>query len=112
ALGQPTELGQWIAGLVVIAGPGANTREGLRGTVVALDADEKTLTVETGAGRQINVAAGADVRIRVPGIEEAEFSDIAVGDRVAVLGRFDPQDPSRFLARGLGVLATPDRPGD
>jgi hypothetical protein len=112
ALGQPTELGQWIAGLVVVAGPGATTREGLRGTVAALDADEQTLAVETRTGIQISVSASDDTRIRVPGIEKAEFSAIAVGDRVAAVGRFDPQDPSSFLARGLGVLAAPDIPGD
>jgi hypothetical protein len=112
ALGQPTELGQWIAGLVVVAGPGGTTQGGLRGTVVALDADEQTLTVETGVGRQIGVSTAADTRIRIPGIESAGFSDIAEGDRVALFGRFDPQDSSRFLARGLAVLAAPEGSGD
>jgi hypothetical protein len=80
--------------------------------VAALDADEQTLAVETRTGIQISVSASDDTRIRVPGIEKAEFSAIAVGDRVAAVGRFDPQDPSSFLARGLGVLAAPDIPGD
>jgi hypothetical protein len=112
ALGQPTELGQWIAGLVVVAGPGGTTQGGLRGTVVALDADEQTLTVETGAGRQIGVSTAADTRIRIPGIESAGFSGIAEGDRVALFGRFDSQDSSRFLARGLSVLSAPEGSGD
>jgi hypothetical protein len=43
ALGQPTELGQWIAGLVMIAGPENTARQGLRGTVVGLDAEKQTL---------------------------------------------------------------------
>lgn len=112
ALGQPTELGQWVAGLVMVAGPEVPARRGLRGTVVTLDAEEQTLTVQTEAGNQISVIAGADTEIRIPGIEKAGLADIAVGDRVIVLDRFDPQDSSRFLARGIGIVAEPDEPGD
>ena len=112
ALGQPTELGQWVAGLVMVAGPEVPARRGLRGTVVTLDAEEQTLTVQTEAGNQISVIAGADTEIRIPGIEQAGLADIAVGDRVVLLGRFDPQNSSRFLARRIGLLASPDEPGD
>ena len=111
ALGQPTELGQWIAGLVMVVGP-EDGRRGLRGTVVELDAGELTLVIETEAGNQITVQASADTGIRIPGIEEASFGDIAGGDRVAVVGRFDPENSRRYLARGIGVLAAPDKPGD
>jgi len=112
ALGQPTELGQWVAGLVMVTGPGDPARRGPRGTVATLDAEEQTLTVQTEAGRQISVMAGADTKIRIPGIEKAGLADISVGDRVIVLGRFDPQDSSRFLARGIGIIAAPDEQGD
>jgi RNase P/RNase MRP subunit p29 len=88
------------------------TRQGLRGTVVGVDAEELTLTIETRAGRQIAVRASADTRIRIPGIETTSFGDIAEGDRVAVLGRFDPTDRDVFLARAIGVLATPDQAED
>jgi hypothetical protein len=111
ALGHPTELGQWIAGLVMVIGP-EDARRDLRGTVVGLDAAELTLTIETRDGNQITVQASADTKVRIPGIEEASFADIAEDDRVVVLGRFDPEDSSRFLARGIGVLAAPDRAGD
>ena len=112
ALGQPTELGQWIAGLVLIAGPEDATRQGPRGTVVELDVEELTLTIETRTGRQITVLASADTRIRIPGVETASLGDIAEGDRVTVLGRFDPEDPDLFLARAIGVLAAPDQAED
>ena len=60
ALGQPTGLGQWIAGLVVVAGPAGTTREGLRGTVEALDTKQQALTVQTGTGSHIDVVTSAD----------------------------------------------------
>lgn len=91
--------------------PDLPARRGLRGKVVTLDAKNQTLTVQTEAGSQISVIPGADAEIRIPGIEKAGLADIAVGDRVVLLGRFDPQDSSRFLARGIGVLAAPDEPG-
>ena len=112
ALGQPTELGQWGAGLVMVSGPEVPARRGLRGTVVTLDAEDRTLTMQTEAGNQISVIAGADTEIRIPGIERAGLADIAVGDRVIILSHFDPQDSSRFLARGIGIPAAPDEPGD
>lgn len=112
ALGRPTDLGQWVAGLVMVAGTEGAAREGLRGTVVGLDAGALTLTMETRAGNQIAVHASADTRIRIPGVETAGFGDIGEGDRVAVLGRFDPEDPDVFLARAIGVLVTPDRAED
>ena len=112
ALGQPTELGQWVAGLVLVAGPEISARRGLRGTVVTRDAEEQMLTVQTQAGTQISVIAGTDTEIRIPGLEKAGLADIGVGDRVVLSGRFAPQDSSRFLARGIGIVAAPDKPGD
>jgi RNase P/RNase MRP subunit p29 len=112
ALGQPTEWGQWVAGLVMVTGPEDTTWRGLRGTVVGLDAEELTLTIETRAGSRIAVLASADTRIRIPGVETASLGEIAEGDRVAVLGRFDPEDPDLFLARAIGVLAAPDQAED
>jgi hypothetical protein len=95
----------------MVIGP-EDARRDLRGTVVGLDATELTLTIETRDGNQITVQASADTKVRIPGIEEASFADIAEDDRVVVLGRSDPEDSSRFLARGIGVLAAPDRAGD
>jgi RNase P/RNase MRP subunit p29 len=112
ALGQPTELGQWFAGLIIVTGPKASAGRGLRGTVMALDAGARTLTVRTETDRQISVIADDDTRIRIPGVEEAELADITAGDRVVLLGRFDQQDAGRFLARGIGVMAAPDERGD
>lgn len=37
ALGQPTEYGQWIAGLVLVPGPAPLARNGVRGEVAAID---------------------------------------------------------------------------
>ena len=79
---------------------------------MGLDAEELTLTIETRAGSQIAVRASADTRIRIPGVETTSFGDIAEGDRVAVLGRFDPTEPEVFLARAIGVLAAPDQAED
>jgi RNase P/RNase MRP subunit p29 len=70
ALGQPTELGQWVAGLVMVAGPEVPARRGLRGTVVTLDAEEQTLTVQTEAGSQISVIAALIPRFAAPALRE------------------------------------------
>ena len=79
ALGQPTELGQWIAGLVVLPGPEPQNNGGLRGTVTAKDEDAGTLAVETDRRGTLTVLTDEDTRYRVPGVEDPGFEDVAGG---------------------------------
>jgi RNase P/RNase MRP subunit p29 len=104
ALGQPTELGQWIAGLVLLPGAEPLTRNGLRGQVIDMDLDAGTLIVETEQRGQITVMTGDETRYRIPGIEEPGFADLQVGDQIVAVGRFEQDDPTTFLARGIGVV--------
>ena len=104
ALGQPTELGQWIAGLVLLPGPEPLARNGLRGQVIDMDLAAGSLLVETEQRGQITVATSEDTRYRIPGIEEPSFKDIQVGDQIVAVGRFEQDDPATFLARGIGVI--------
>lgn len=104
ALGQPTELGQWIAGLVLVLGEGAPPRLRLHGEVTAKDQEAGTLTLETKGWGEIKVVTGDGTRYRVSGIQGPGLADVQVGDRVVVLGRFEGGDQAVFLARGLGVV--------
>jgi hypothetical protein len=104
ALGQPTNLGQWIAALVFVPDAQAVARRGSRGLVTAVDAVAGTLTVRTGGGETITVVTSDETRYRIPGIEEAGFDDIQVGDRIVATGRFEEGSRTRFLARGIGVI--------
>lgn len=105
AFGQPTELGQWIAGLVLLPGAEPVARYGLRGEVLNTDAEARTLLVQTERRGQITVVTSEQTRYRIPGIEVPGFADIQVGDRIVAAGRFDEQDPAAFLARGISVVA-------
>jgi hypothetical protein len=107
ALGQATELGQWIAGLVLVPGPPSLARQGLRGEVVDKDVEAGTLTVETERRGEITVVVNDETRYRIPGVEEPGFADVQVGETVVALGRFEGDDQSTFLARGIGVIPAP-----
>lgn len=103
AVGQPTELGQWHAGLVLAIGRSQAARRGLRGQVTAVDLDAGTLTVETARG-PVTVVTGEDTAYRLPGVEDPGLDDIQVGDRIVTVGRFESRDPAVFAARGIGTL--------
>jgi RNase P/RNase MRP subunit p29 len=107
ALGQPTEMGQWIAGLVLLPNPQATARNGLRGEVMDIDLDAGTLTVQTDQRGEISVLVNDGTRYRIPGVEAPGLSDIQVGDRIVAVGHFDGDSRTQFLARGIGVLTTP-----
>jgi RNase P/RNase MRP subunit p29 len=107
ALGQPTEYGQWMAGLVYLPGPAPLARNGLRGEVIAKDAEAGTLRVATGQRGEITVVTNEQTGYRIEGIEEPSFDDIEVGNRVVVVGRFDSENPDNFLAKGIGVIVRP-----
>lgn len=117
ALGQPTELGQWIAGVVILVGREPPTQPRLRGKVIAVDAVAATLTVETEKRGEITVVTTDETRFRLvagrqgenqaPGAEAPGFDDIDVGDVVVAVGRFDEEHPDTFLARGIGVIVDP-----
>jgi hypothetical protein len=108
ALGQPTDLGQWIAGLVLVFGEGAPPRPRLHGEVTAKDQEAGTLTLETKGRGEVKVVTGDGTRYRIPGVEGPGLADVQVGDRVVVLGRFEGGDRTVFLAQGLGVVPPSD----
>ena len=108
ALGQPNDMGQWIAGLVFVLGPDPVARHSLRGEVLAVDAAAGTLWVRTGQRGEITVITEEKTRYRIPDVTEPGLTDIQVGDRVRVLGRFQRGNQSEFLALGIGVIAPPE----
>jgi len=108
ALGQPTDMGQWVAGLVFVLGPDPVARHGLRGEVLVVDAAAGTLRLRTGQRGEITVIAGEKTRYRIPGVTEPGLTDIQVGDRVRVLGHFPRGSESEFLALGIGLIAPPE----
>ena len=104
ALGQPTEMGQWMAGLVLVSGPGRQIRPGLRGEVLQLDPDAGTLTVGTRQGDEVEVFTSADTRYRIPEITTPVLADIQEGDRIDVVGRFDKEGGTKVEALAIRVL--------
>lgn len=103
AVGQPTELGQWHAGVVLAIGGPQVRQGGLRGQVTAIDLEAGTLEVETARG-PVAVATGEDTRYRLPGVDDPGLGDIQVGDHIVAVGRFESRDPAVFAARGIGTL--------
>lgn len=106
ALGQPTELGQWIGGLVLLPNLRSPARNGLRGEVMAIDAQAGALVVQTEQRGEITVVTDAGTRYRIPGTEGPGFADIQVGDKIVALGRFEAGNPTTFLARVIAVSGT------
>ena len=104
ALGQPTELGQWIAGVVVVPGAGQLAGRRLIGQVTAIDMDGGTLTVQVGRRGEVTLVTGDDTSYRIRDVEEPELTDIKVGDRILATGRFEAVSQTRFLARLIAVL--------
>jgi hypothetical protein len=109
ALGQPTELGQWISGLVLVPNARPLARNGIRGEVTAIDLADGTLSLSTARKEGITVLTDDQTRYRIPGIEQPAFSDIKVGDAVLVVGRLEPGSEPCVLARGIGVLPARDK---
>lgn len=102
AVGQPTELGQWHAGVVLAMGGPQVTQRGLRGQVTAIDLEAGTLEVETARG-SVTVTTGEETRYRLPGVDDPGLDDIQVGDPIVAVGRFESRDPAVFAARGIGT---------
>ena len=103
ALGQPTELGQWIAGAVVVPGAGQSAGRRLVGKVTAVDLDAGMLTIQVGQRGEVTIITGADTRFRIRDVEEPALAGIKVGDRVLATGRFEQDSQTRFLARLITV---------
>jgi Domain of unknown function (DUF5666) len=108
ALGQPNDLGQWIAGAVVVPGTGQAASRGLAGRVTAIDLDAGTLTVQTAQRGQLTVVAGADTRYRLPNVKEPALASIKTGDLILATGRFEQGSQTRFLARVIRGLPASD----
>jgi len=107
ALGQPTELGQWIAGAVLVPGAEQLADRKLVGKVTAVDLVAGTLTVQVGQRGEVAVVADNGTRYRIKGIEEPTLAGIKIGDRIAATGRFEQGSQTRFLARLIGVVPPP-----
>jgi hypothetical protein len=107
ALGQPTELGQWIAGLVLLPRAEPLASRVLHGQVVAMDANSRELTVETARRGEVTVVTSDETRYRIAGLENPDFSDVQVGAVVVAVGRFEEDIQTTFLAWGIGVLVPP-----
>jgi RNase P/RNase MRP subunit p29 len=73
ALGQPTELGQWFAGFVLVpnAQPAATQ---VRGQVLAKDVDAGTLTVKTARGVELTVFTDGEHSLSHPRCTRAGLS--------------------------------------
>jgi len=108
ALGQPTELGQWIAGAVLLPGAEQLASRRLVGEVTAVDLAAGTLTVQVGQRGEVTVVAGDDTRYRIRGIDQPALADIKIGDRIAADGRFEQGSQTRFLARLIAVVPAAD----
>jgi hypothetical protein len=106
AIGQPTEWGQWIAGLLIAGPRRPSPGRGLQGEVTAIDLGAGSLTVATPRG-DVTVVVDENTGYRVPGVEDPGLEDIAVGDRIAALGHYDREE-GVFVARGIGVLPAPE----
>ena len=104
ALGQPTEIGQWIAGIVVLPRSEPLDRRGLGGQVTAKDAAAGTLIVETAQRGTATVLTDENTRYRIPGVEKPGFDDVQVGDRIVAFGHFETEERATFYATGLAVL--------
>jgi len=104
ALGQPNELGQWIAGAVVVPGAAQAADRGLVGKVTAIDLDAGTLTVQTGQRGELTVVTGDETRYRIPDVEAPTLAGIKIGDRILATGRFEQGSQTRFLARAIRVV--------
>jgi hypothetical protein len=109
ALGQPTELGQWVAGLVFVAGANPLSRNGIRGEVTAINPEDGTMSLSTVRRGEIAVLTEDQTRYRIPGVEQPGIGDIQVGDTVVVVGRLEPGSASRFQARGIALLPQGDQ---
>jgi RNase P/RNase MRP subunit p29 len=105
ALGQPNELGQWIAGAVgVLArGTGQPGRQALTGEVKAIDPAAGTLTIQVGQRGEVTIVTGDDTRYRIPGIDDPALDNIKIGDRITAIGRFEADSTTRFLAQGINI---------
>lgn len=108
ALGQPTEFGQWFAGLVLLPNVDSLARNGLRGEVIAKDPSAGTLTVLTEQRGEITVVTDTETRYRIQGLDQPGFDDIQVGDKIIALGRFEEGSQNTFLAKGIGVIPNRD----
>jgi RNase P/RNase MRP subunit p29 len=104
ALGQPTELGQWVAGLVLVPGAQPAPAPLLRGVVTAKDAGAATLTVETERRGEVTIQTSGATRYRIPGVEKPDLSDVQVGDSVVVVGRLEPGSESTVRAQAIAVI--------
>lgn len=104
ALGHPTEMGQWMAGMVYVSNPRLLARHGVGGAVLARDEEAGTLTVQTKRRGEITVVVSDGTRYRLPGVEEPGLADIQEGDRIVAVGRFEEGSETEFLARGVAVF--------
>ena len=110
ALGQPDDMGQWLAGLVFVLGPQPAARHNLVGEVLSVDTEASTLRLRTGQGGEITVLTSEKTRYRIPEVNEPGLADIQVGDQIRVVGHFQKGSQSEYVALGIGVIVPPEEP--
>jgi hypothetical protein len=99
ALGGKDESGDFVAKIVAVV-PRRPRRIVVRGEVTAMD--EGSFTLETPHRREVTVIITGETRFHIPGDDDPALDDIAVGDRVGVIGHKDRD--GNLVARGVGKL--------
>lgn len=99
ALGHKGNDGTFIAKSVAVV-PKRPRRVIVRGKVTAVG--DSFLTLETPRQNEVKVLITDKTQFRIPGVPDPDLDDIAVGDRVVVIGHRD-QD-GNLVAKGVGKL--------
>jgi hypothetical protein len=99
ALGSKDESGDFVARIVAVV-PRRPRRIVVRGEVTAVD--EGSFALDTPHRDEVTVIITDETRFRIPGDADPGLDDIAVGDRVGVIGRKDRD--GNLVARGVGKL--------
>ena len=85
------------------AAQGSSTRQGYFGNVTAKD--ESSFTVNTRANTEIELAVVQDTHFQAPGMPEASFDDLELGNRVAILA-----DEHEAGLTAVKVMLVPSEP--
>jgi len=99
APGHKDESGNFVARRVIVA-PLRPRRAVARGEVTAVGDDD--LTLETPGRGALTVRITGQTRFRIPGTDDPDLDDIAVGDRIVVAGHRDRD--GNLVAREVGKL--------
>lgn len=103
--GSPAGDGTLHASLV--GAKGIEPRRGrVRGEVLSIEGD--ALVVRSAAGRELTVLTDERTEFGVPGVEDASFADVAVGDRIA--GEGVSEGDGLEIVRASLIVVLPEAP--